>query len=235
MENEFKRLISEAAEIKASGKWNALNQKIQQLVNDNNGYEEWEIQVLANLCFHNFSGFFALKKAYDDIKSEPSLLAWRARNLLEISVWSIYCAKDTKNARIFYEEAGRDVKNIYEALIKWGEGTSQDSNWLDPIKAAKADISAQATSEGIESLEGAYKQVSKVAEECGIGQHFKVDYKMLSKFAHPTAMLILSTPDEEKEKLQKDMFYSQGCMYFVGGFNALEGVLSVMVEHSANS
>ncbi len=72
--------------------------------------------------------------------------------------------------------------------------------------------------------------IDALDEVSRIGDHFRLSYKMLSKFAHPTAMLIMSAPDPEKERLQKDVFYSNGCMFFVGGFNALEGCLSLMVN-----
>lgn len=161
------------------------------------------------------------------------MIAWRARNLLEISIWSLYCAQNKENARIFYEDAGRDVVGIFNALTTWGKATSQDNNWLHPIEKAKQDISARAESEGIESLEGSYKQVRNAASECKMGQHFNVSYKFLSKFAHPTAMVIIAPPDSEKEKLQKDVFFSEGCMSFVNAFGALEGLLSVLVTYPA--
>lgn len=233
MENEFVRFISEAANIKTSGRWSSLNQKIHHLANNHNGYEAWKVQVIAALCAQNFSEYIALKKAYEENGSEPSLLAWRARNLLEISVWSIYCAKETKNARIFYEDAGRDVIGVYKAFTEWGTTTSQNNDWLYPIENAKHAVSQRAASKGIKSLDGSYQEVRKVAEECGIGPHFKLSYKKLSKFAHPTAMLIMATPDLEKERLQKEMFYSEGCIFFAGAFTALEGVLSVMEEDPA--
>lgn len=233
MKDEFARLTREAADIKSSGRWAALNQKIYQLADNHNGHEAWQVQVIAALCAQNFSEYIALKKAYEETGSEPSLLAWRARNLLEISVWSIYCAKTKENARIFYEDAGRDVIDVYNAFTKWGGATSQDNDWLDPIEGAKQDISQRAASEGIETLDGSYQQVNKVAEECGIGQHFRLDWKTLSKFSHPTAMLIMAPPDSEKDRRQKEMFYSDGCMFFVGAFTALEKVLSVLTEYPA--
>jgi hypothetical protein len=233
MKDEFARLIREADDIKMSGRWRELNQKIYQLADNQNGHEAWQVQVLAALSAQNFSEYLALKKAYEEERSELSLLAWRARNLLEISVWSIYCAKAKENARIFYEDAGRDVLGVCKAFTQWGNATSQDSGWLEPIESAKLGISQRAASDGIESLEGSYKHVSKVADECGIGVHFKLAYKHLSKFAHPTAMLLMAAPDLEREKLQKDIFYSDGCMFYVGAFTALEGCLMVMVERPA--
>lgn len=234
MDQEFIRSITEAADIKSSGRWGALNQKICQLAENHNGHEVWQIQVIAALCSKNFSEYFALKKAYEDQPvSEPSLLAWRARNLLEVSVWSSFCALSKDNARIFYEDAGRDVFDMYKAFTKWGKTTSQGQNWIDPIEKAKHEISRRAMNEGIMSLDGPYKKVSRAAEECGLGPYFALGYKELSKFSHPTAMLIMGDADPEKEKLQRDKFYSGGCMFFVGAFTVLEGMLSNLVDNPA--
>lgn len=233
MEKEFTKSISEAVEIKTSGRWAALNQKICQLAENHNGHEAWQIEVFEALCFKNFSEYVALKKAYEDFGSEPSLLAWRARNLLEISVWSIYCARSRENARAFYEDAGKDVNDLYEVFISWGHNASQGNDWLNPLERAKEDNRQRAEDKGIESLVGSYQLVREVAKKCGIEQHFKLHFKTLSKYAHPTAMLIIAPSDPGKEKLQKEMFYSHGCIFFVGAFTALEGVLSVLTEHPA--
>jgi hypothetical protein len=86
------------------------------------------------------------------------------------------------------------------------------------LEKAKLDIS--------ERLEGAYTQIRNAAQECDIAPDFGLGYKVLSKFAHPTAMLIMAQPNQEEERHQKDWFYSQGCLFFVGAFNALEERLS---------
>ena len=55
--------------------------------------------------------------------------------------------------------------------------------------------------------------------------HFDLSFKMLSKFAHPTAMLIVAPPDDAKTAWQKDVFFSWGCLFFTGAFTALENQL----------
>ncbi|MBF0356394.1 MAG: hypothetical protein HQL43_14265 [Alphaproteobacteria bacterium] len=231
MEEELARYIKQAVEINSSGRCDSLNQKICLLADNHNGHENWQVKVLADLCFRNFSEYRALNKAYEaQADSEPSLLAWRARNLLEISVWSSYCARSKENARVFYEDAGRDAVDLCKVLSEWGKATSQENDWLDPIEEAKLEISQRATAEGIGSLDGPYKQVRKAASACGFGDHFNVHNKLLSKYAHPTAMLVVASLDQEKQILLKDMFYSFGCMYFVGAFTPLERVLTALVE-----
>ena len=45
------------------------------------------------------------------------------------------------------------------------------------------------------------------------------------EFAHPTAMRILASPDEARDALQNDIFFSNGCLFFTGASVALEGQL----------
>jgi len=173
------------------------------------------------------SEYLQLKRAYEEKQGRgSSLLAWRARNLLELSVWSLYCTQGRENARRLYEDAGRDTRDVFNAFIKWGTARSQPSDWLDPLANANQALLQRADSEGIDSLEGTYKAVSEAAKECGLADNFSLSYKMLSKFAHPTAMQILAGPEDAKEELQRDLFFSQGCLFFTGAFVALERELN---------
>jgi Family of unknown function (DUF5677) len=224
MEEEFSRLVNEAASIADSGRWTAVNTKIEALAANPGADNAWWVQLLASLCSQIFSEYLSLKRSYENKQSDDaSLIAWRARNLLELCVWSIYCAKSRKNARRVYVDAGRDSRGIFDAFIKWGAATAQAKDWLDPIAAGKQKLSKKALElDGIQSLDGPYKKVNDAATECAFGEHFSLSYKMLSKFAHPSAMRILASPDEKREALQRDCFFSQGCLFFTGAFNALE-------------
>jgi hypothetical protein len=225
MDPEFSRLVDEAANIAASGRWAAVNERIKYLAANPGVDNDWWVQLFASLCSHVFSEYLLLKRAHEEKREGASLLAWRARNLLELSVWCLYCSKSRENARRFYADAGRDVLGLFSAFTKWGGATAQDCDWIDLFTGAKQDLSQRAASDGVESLDGPYKQVSEAAKESGIGDHFSVSYRMLSKFAHPTAMQILAPPDEGKAALQENCFFSQGCLFFTGAFVALEDQL----------
>jgi hypothetical protein len=229
MDPEMARSVSEAADIAASGRWAAVS--IEQLA-ANSGYDDasnsnaWWVQLFGALCAEVFSEYLAMKRDYEEKRrGDAPLLAWRARNLLELSVWSVYCAKSRENARRVYGDAGRDARDVFNLFIDWGTAKALPAHWLDPLTDARQDLFDRAAAEGIDSLEGPYKAVSKAAMECGIREHFNVSYRMLSKFAHPTEMRILALPDEVKDALQRDYFLSQGCLFFTGGFYALEGQL----------
>ncbi len=225
MDSEFSRLVDEAADISQSGRWAAVNERIEYLSANPGVHNDWWVQLFGSLCFQVFSEYLSLKRAHEHKRYEVSLLAWRARNLLELSVWCLYCSKSRENARRLYEDAGRDVLGIFTAFTKWGTATAQDPDWLDLFTGAKQDLSQRAALDGIASLDGAYKHVTDAARESGIGEHFSVSYRMLSKFAHPTAMRILAPADDTKAALQRDCFFSQGCLFFTGAFAALESQL----------
>lgn len=227
MDPEFSRLAQDAANIAATGRWEALNARIKALAANPGPDNAWWVQLLGSLVWQAFSEHLSLKHAYESNKDEDTaLLAWRARNLLELSVWSTYCARSRDNARCLYEDAGRDVRDTVDAFIRWGTNTAQADDWLDPFAAANQGLSERARRlAGIQSLDGPYKPVRKAAMECGIGEHFGLSYKMLSKFAHPTAMRILAPPDEKGDSLQRDCFFGLGCLFFAGAFHALEGQL----------
>jgi hypothetical protein len=218
----FSQFVADAANIKESGRWAAMNEKIACLAKNPGAGKAWQVQLLGALCFQVFSEYRRLQDARAAERTDPSLLAWRARNLLELSVWSTYFARSRENAWRLYEDAGRDAKNVLDIFEHWGKGTGQPVDWLSPIADGKNDLSRRAAREGIESLDGRYMRVEDAAGECGLKDKFKVMNKMLSKFAHPTAMQILGMADDEKQSLQRDMFYALGCCFFLGAFNALE-------------
>ena len=227
MDPEFSRLVNEAAGIAASGRWAAVNARMEALAANPGADNAWWVQLVGSLCSQNFREYLSLKRAYESKQNDDAaLLAWRARNLLELCVWSTYCVKSRENARSVYEDARRDIRDILDAFIKWGTATAQADDWLDPLATAKQDLSERARLlGGIASLDGPYKQVSDAAKECGISEHFTLSYKMLSKFAHPTAMRILAPPDEKREALQRAWFFSHGCLFFTGAFVSLESQL----------
>ncbi len=226
MDQELTKSINDADDIKTSGRWAEINIRIQYMAENTGSDNAWWVQLFGALCFQNFSEYHYLICAYEKKQErDVSLLAWRARNLLELFVWARYCAKSRENSRRFYEDAGRDAIDIYQKFIEWGTVTSQQPDWLNPLKNAKKDVSERAASKGIKSLGGPYKKVSDAAQECGIKDHFNIDYKLLSKFAHPTAMQVLGSADRNSETVQRDRFFSLGCLYFTGAFNALEAPL----------
>ena len=164
LDTELSRLVDEAANISGSGRWAAVNKRIEYLTANPGVDNDWWVQLFGSLCFQVFSEYLSLKRAHEEKRAEASLLAWRARNLLELSVWCLYCSKSRENARRFYEDAGRDVLGLFSAFTKWGTATAQDPDWLDLFTGAKQKLSQRAASDGIGSLDGAYSKSARRLE-----------------------------------------------------------------------
>lgn len=226
MESEFSRWIDEASDVAASGRWVAVNARIALLCANPGAGNAWWVEVFSSLTAAVFSEYLSLKNAYEDPRSEASLIAWRARNLLELSVWSIYCSKNTENAHRLYADGGRDVLGLVSAFGKWSAATGAKFSDTGTVDRLKGELSTKAAAHGVQSLEGAFKPVSEAAKEIGLGEHFLLGNKLLSKFAHPTAMQILAPLNDAKTAMQKSLFFSQGCLFFAGAFNALENSLN---------
>jgi hypothetical protein len=226
---EFAQWVQQAESIGKDGRWGAANTLVERLcANPGAAGPAW-VQVFASLAAATFSEYLALKRAYEDPKSDPALIAWRARNLLELSVWSIYCSRTKENARRFFADGGRDLLNLFAAFEKWTEIVNKAAIppiEMDEVAREKEELAARAALQGIDSLEGAYMQVGEAAKAIGMGANFAVANKMLSKFAHPTAMQVLAPAGEgERLALQKQLFFSHGCLFFTGAFDAIEAAL----------
>jgi len=221
MHNDFEQMVHLARQVSASGRWETLNEKVRALAHAPGLRPHWWIQVMGGLLSKVFTEYLSLKQSFDD-KGEPSLLAWRARNLLELSIWSQYCSKTEEHAHRVYEDAGRDEIGIYEEFSKWGTATSKDQDFLDIFSEASKNLEQRAMKEGISSLDGKFKEVADAAKELGLWHHYKVSNRMLSKFAHPTALSILAVADQKTEQEQRELFFAFGCLFFVGAFNMIE-------------
>jgi hypothetical protein len=203
----------------------AVNAALTRLAANPGLDNEWYVQILGAFCFKVFSEYLLLKSDYERKQADDaSLLAWRARNLLELSVWCIYLSKRRENARRLYEDAGRDALELFNAIETWGKANEQPADWFESTASGKLGLSERAASEGIKTLDGSYK-VHNAAKECGMESHFRLSFKLLSKFAHPTAMQLLAPPNESKAQLQRDYFFSEGCLFFTGAFSVLESLV----------
>ena len=135
-------------------------------------------------------------------KGRLSTLAWLARNLLELTIWTMYCAQSENKSKEFVLDAMRDaidVMNVPDGMFS--ETFSFQRERSKNIKKAKQD--------GFETVVQRYTAVEDAAISLGYGNKFKHYNKLLSKFAHPTAFSVLERDPESTVKL-KQKFYEIG-------------------------
>jgi hypothetical protein len=95
---------------------------------------------------------------------------------------------------------------------------------------AGENLAAAAARSGVTSVDGRYTSVSDAAKACGIWDEIAASFKLLSKYTHPTALLIKALPDETT-LLLRDIFFSQGCLFFFGAFICSKVTLPVSTAH----
>jgi hypothetical protein len=145
------------------------------------------------------------------VERPVNAVAWISRNLVELCIWAQFCLESPENARSFFDDAARDSLE----MLKMPNGLfARDPTYS--FQAERERIIKGGKGKGVDGLEGSPAGVSKAAQTTGSGVEFKWTNKFLSKFAHPTALWIM-TPYEEFEKL-RSMIYEGGV---VNGNDAL--------------
>jgi hypothetical protein len=225
---DYAKTIADAELIRTGGRWEALNAKITAIAANPSLGNDWYLQTLAALAFHLFREYFGLEHAHREVgENDISIVAWRARNLLELWVWALYCTKTKENARRFYDDAARDILNVTADFKKRAARTEIVRELVERVTATEQRLHERAALEGVETLDGSYKQVREAARECGIESYYGLIFKIASKFAHPTAMLLLALPSRVEESM-REFFLGEGCVFFIGAFAALEKHFSTL-------
>ena len=225
MDSVLAEFVEQATTIAKSGRWDAVNKAVEEwAARPKQRNEVWYGELFAKLCFRVFYEYSALKETYaaPPPKDDLALVSWRARNLLELSVWSTFCAKDRSKSRQFFEDLGKDASNLLNAFQAWGEATNQSPDWFQSGANSRDGLADRARLRGVESIDGKFMGVADAAKQIGITHHFNVMNKLLSKFAHPTAFLILG--NSEALQMQKESAFANGCLFFVGAFTSLESI-----------
>lgn len=168
--------------------------------------------TLANLAGEvsiSFVRLFECKERWQDIP----VAAFAARGLLELLVWCRYCTGSRDQARRFYEDKFHDGMELYDSLGKLAEGQERQPGVLEALSAAKRRLQSLAALNGVSAPGGAsHLRVSSIADTLGLGDVWQLN-RVLSKFAHPTAMIALSSPDHSGSKALVNFFQLTGIVF----------------------
>lgn len=130
---------------------------------------------------------------HDDWSAVPQL-AHAARSSLELRVWAVYCCRSEDNARRFYGDLWPDVRDFHQAmvgLISAVGGTAADDTIGRALRDLETSLGAAKGAWGAGRHRQSFTPVSSAAKEIGLGPYFKCMNRALSKFAHPTSVVVL--------------------------------------------
>ena len=147
---------------------------------------DWDVnaadkRVLPAILYLHFSKAIARNRdLLETAKLDGSLdnVAWLARNILELRVWAEYCSQSQQHVEEFFQDAIRDVHDLQ---MKVG---GLDRKGVEQLQKATKFI-------GTSKKAHEFKDVRIAAREVRLGKLFKQNNKILSKFAHPTALSLL--------------------------------------------
>jgi hypothetical protein len=147
-------------------------------------------------------------------KDRLPVVAWIARNLLELHVWVKYCGVSRENAWRFHEDALRDVRGWMDAHKKLCDAMFIKDDFSEIAAQRIEDLASEKL--GLENIDSNFLAVATAAKAPGVnlGGLLGPSHRSLSKFAHPTAGLVhgISHQTETCRQLQA-VFTTEG-VYF---------------------
>jgi hypothetical protein len=150
--------------------------------------EDWYANLLVKILQSVGRVCRDLLKATEDPEAVPAA-AWNARNLVELWVWIRYCSASRNNAWQFHGDALRDMHGLVDSWTQMCKQIGADYGLETTMRNTLADIAH--TSLGLESIDASYARVKEAAKEVGLDGWYGPVNTFLSKFAHPTAGLVV--------------------------------------------
>jgi hypothetical protein len=163
---------------------------------DSKEHPFWHLNVLIGIAHEALKMQFHLKRAYKE--RELNYLAWAARNLLELRIWSMYVAKSEQNAWRFHQDQFIDGLTSIRPMEKAADkiGSTVDAEFLRSTAAAlRSMLTPLADNAGVTEANG-YLSPKLVARELGIAGKFEVHNTITSKLLHATGLSVLVAGDE---------------------------------------
>jgi Family of unknown function (DUF5677) len=133
----------------------------------------------------------------DDLRSGCAtdrlhLIAQAMRNLMELRIWVEFCRRDEGDAKEFFDDAARDLRDVMEAIQKLYTHVNKQPE--KKLEAWIADLRSKAPQFGVVDVNKRYIDVNDAAEKIGLKVEHSRIYKAASKFTHPTALLFAVRP-----------------------------------------
>jgi Family of unknown function (DUF5677) len=169
------------------GRVQKLSNAFRKANQDAKRFPDWrEYQILA---FIRYSGLYAadLNETYRTNRIDS--LAQAMRNLMELNIWTQYCGGSEKNAKQFFDDAARDMKDMMEAIQKLYTTVNKEPE--KKLQSMLVHLRNSATKFNVENYDADYTRLSDAAEKVGKKYVHSPIYKVASKFAHPTALLLI--------------------------------------------
>jgi hypothetical protein len=191
---------------------NRLQELCDIITSRKNKVEPWFADLVTKILLSVDRVCGDLRKTIE--QEAVSSAAWNARNLLELWVWLKYCAASRENARRFNEDALRDMQGLTDAVSKMHALRGIPNEFEASAHKRIAEVAREKL--GLDSLDGGYARVADAAKSIGLNDWFVPANSFLSKFAHPTAGLVLGIMHQSGTLRNLQAVLTTNGVYFAG-------------------
>jgi hypothetical protein len=176
-------------------------------IRQTNTDKPWQNDIIVGLARRCYNLQKHLRRGYAE--SDEHYMAWAARTLLELKVWTEYVTVSEDNLRRFFQDMYVDARTAFQVGAKATAGLDDH-----PLKAASQKILDNAKPDLGAKLEGAevseserYLRLSDVAKELALEIEFSIANMTFSKWAHATAQSVLLPVYAEGKPDSKDRLF----------------------------
>lgn len=184
-----------------------------------------------DLWQHLISEFMLEHKGLVEFREAANIRAsaWTTRNILELTIWVSYCAKSQINAKCFYDDRVRDTFDLLEHAEALS-GLSDESDVSIPklVEETRRRILKQAQADNSEDADKSFQRVYDAAATIGQDTLYRSLNKILSKFAHPTSMMVFSFQDEASARQDSTIFLVIGSALCLSAMTEFQGYVKTL-------
>lgn len=135
-------------------------------------------------------------------------VAWLARNLMELQLWTEYCIASEENTTNFRNDLFREMVHLIKIPPSVKDDESVSVKLIREFRTEMIDIGKDA---GFSDIDAGYIRLVDVAKQLNKSNWYLVCNKFFSKYAHTTAISIV-IPEEFNVESRKS-FYNFGIEY----------------------
>ena len=129
-------------------------------------------------------------------------VAWHARNLLELMIYSKFCAKNRENALRFYKDALRDIIDMNRK-----HGDELGPEYHETMEIVKKHLNID------DGSAHKFIRIEDAAKQVALDTLYEHDKKPLHKFVHTSALAVAATTIMGDPKLFRAEFVRIGNSY----------------------
>ena len=182
-----------------------------KLIHQTRTDKPWQTDVIAGLASRCYELQRHLRRGYAEF--DAHYMAWAARTLLELKVWTEYVTKSEDNLKRFFQDMYVDGSTGFQvatkSLVKLDDHPlkTESQRILDD---AKPDLVAKLAAADVGESEK-YLRPGDVAKQLGLEAEFDVANMTFSKWAHASAFsVLLPLYAEGKPDSKNEMFLMMG-------------------------